>query len=210
MKNTLRTIPVPAFNRCERKLCVVPIITIVLLFLLFLPTMIFAQSNCITNNTINCKPPVCDGSKAYFEGSQARASNGDRAVTYQWQINTHDNSPNGYVDIPGATSEDYSVPASFDGKGWFRRVAIYGNCRVVSDRLSIANCANQQIQLPTARVVQPTCASPTGYIDIIEPETAVSFSIDGVNYVSTTLFENLPPKTYSISVKYVGGTTRCG
>jgi gliding motility-associated-like protein len=204
MKNTLHTIPVPtAVKGCERKPWVLLFIITAFLLFSFLPAISYAQNCNISNNTITCKAPVCDNTKAYIEGSQARAAG---SVTYQWQINTHDNSPNGFEDIPGATGEDYSVPQTADGKAWYRRVAIYGNCRVPSDRLSIANCTNQQIALPSARIVQPTCSVPTGTMTILVPETAVRFSIDGgASYSTTRVFENLQPGTYSIRVEYTGG-----
>ena len=204
MKNTLQTTHVPAtLKACERKTCVLHFVIIAFLLLL-LPAVSYAQ-NCIRNNTISKKPPVCDNTKGYLEGSQAYNADGSPVIAYQWQINTHSSSPDGFVDIIGATGEDYSIPGTDDDKSWYRRVAIYEECRVVSKAESIPNGSFQQIVLPTTKVVQPTCNDPTGSITILVPETAVRFSIDGVNFSSTREFKNLTPGTYLIVAEYSGG-----
>jgi len=61
--------------------------------------------------------------------------------------------------------------------------------------------------IPTAPLVptvsnsiQPTCAVPTGTI-VITPQQGMEYSLDGVNYKSTTIFEFLLPNDYTLYVR---------
>ncbi|WP_460954170.1 beta strand repeat-containing protein [Spirosoma litoris] len=61
---------------------------------------------------------------------------------------------------------------------------------------------------PTVNVTQPTCTQPTGTITITAPTgTGLTYSIDGVNYVSSTTFSGVAPGTYSVTVRNSSGCT---
>ncbi len=55
-------------------------------------------------------------------------------------------------------------------------------------------------------IIQPTCVVPTGTITVTSPVgTGYSYSINGVNYQSGTLFSNLVPGSYNLTVKNSAG-----
>lgn len=56
--------------------------------------------------------------------------------------------------------------------------------------------------------IQPTCTTPTGSITVNSPAGAgLTYSIDGINFVTTLTFPNLIPGTYTITVKNAAGCT---
>ncbi len=61
---------------------------------------------------------------------------------------------------------------------------------------------------PVFTVVQPTCASTTGQITITDPLGAdLTYSIDGTNFQAGTVFSNLSPGDYTITVTNSSGCT---
>ncbi|MCO4291907.1 hypothetical protein NF867_03415, partial [Solitalea sp. MAHUQ-68] len=59
---------------------------------------------------------------------------------------------------------------------------------------------------PTASTVQPTCTVATGSITVTAPLGAgLEYSIDGINYQSSTLFAGLTSATYSLTVRNAQG-----
>lgn len=55
---------------------------------------------------------------------------------------------------------------------------------------------------PSVSLVQPTCLVATGTISVTAPtEAGYTYSIDGANYQSGTLFSHLPAGTYRVTVK---------
>ncbi|WP_223052024.1 T9SS type B sorting domain-containing protein [Flavobacterium coralii] len=54
--------------------------------------------------------------------------------------------------------------------------------------------------------VQPTCTTPFGSLTVTAPTgTGLTYSINGINYQSSTLFSGLTPGTYSVFVKNSAG-----
>ncbi len=53
---------------------------------------------------------------------------------------------------------------------------------------------------PEPTVIAPTCENPFGSITV-STENGVSFTIDGINFQNSGVFENIEPGTYQISVK---------
>lgn len=61
--------------------------------------------------------------------------------------------------------------------------------------------------VPTAlSVVQPTCATPTGIITIAS-QTGKEYSLDGINYQNSNVFNGLNPNNYILNVRNVGDIT---
>src|SRR5204862_4970102 len=59
---------------------------------------------------------------------------------------------------------------------------------------------------PTASIVDPTCTVATGTITVTAPIGAqYTYSIDGINFQASTVFNNVPPNTYTLTVKDAGG-----
>lgn len=58
----------------------------------------------------------------------------------------------------------------------------------------------------TVTVTQPTCAAPTGTIVVTAPTGAgLAYSIDGVNFQSSTTFANLAPGSYTVTTQSAAG-----
>nr|WP_322623948.1 T9SS type B sorting domain-containing protein [uncultured Flavobacterium sp.] len=57
---------------------------------------------------------------------------------------------------------------------------------------------------PTVSVIHPDCATPTGTITVT-PVAGVTYSIDGVNYITSNTFSGLAPGNYDVTVKNAGG-----
>ena len=59
---------------------------------------------------------------------------------------------------------------------------------------------------PTTTIVNPTCSIATGTITVTAPLGAqYSYSIDGVNFQASTVFNNVSPNTYTLTVQDAGG-----
>ena len=60
--------------------------------------------------------------------------------------------------------------------------------------------------LPSASVVQPTCSNDKGSITVINTSNQTNtYSIDGINYQSSVLFNSVLPGTYSLTLKNATG-----
>ncbi len=61
---------------------------------------------------------------------------------------------------------------------------------------------------PAATITQPTCSNANGSITITSPiVVGLTYSIDGINFQSSTTFNNLAANTYTITVKSPAGCT---
>ena len=59
---------------------------------------------------------------------------------------------------------------------------------------------------PTVNVTQPTCAVATGTITVTAPLGAgLTYSIDGTNFQASTIFNNVAPGNYTITVQNAAG-----
>src|SRR5436189_4852649 len=68
------------------------------------------------------------------------------------------------------------------------------------------NTAPSAPPTPTASVVDPTCTVATGAITVIAPLGAqYTYSIDGINFQASTVFNNVAPNTYTLTVQNAGG-----
>ncbi len=60
----------------------------------------------------------------------------------------------------------------------------------------------------TTTLLQPTCSVPTGTITVTSPlGTGLTYSIDGINFQSSTTFAGLAPGTFIVTVKNAAGCT---
>ncbi|WP_294732306.1 T9SS type B sorting domain-containing protein [uncultured Flavobacterium sp.] len=60
----------------------------------------------------------------------------------------------------------------------------------------------------TTTITQPTCDVPTGTIEVTAPiGVGYTYSVNGVDFVSSTIFNSLTPNTYNITVMDAGGCT---
>jgi len=59
---------------------------------------------------------------------------------------------------------------------------------------------------PTVVVTQPTCSQPMATIEVSAPlGTGLTYSIDGVNYQTSPIFNNVGQGTYPVTVQNAGG-----
>lgn len=62
------------------------------------------------------------------------------------------------------------------------------------------------IAIPLFSITQPTCTVATGSITVTAPVgVAYTYSIDGVNFQSSTSFTNIAPNSYTLTVKNTSG-----
>jgi gliding motility-associated-like protein/uncharacterized repeat protein (TIGR01451 family) len=73
---------------------------------------------------------------------------------------------------------------------------------------TVAGCSDtaavnvQIVSIPEVKVSHPTCVVATGSIEITAPLGAgIDYSIDGTNYQTELLFDNLAPGTYSVTAR---------
>ncbi len=70
------------------------------------------------------------------------------------------------------------------------------------------NAAPEVPAAPTATLTQPTCTVATGTIEVTAPiADANTYSIDGTTFGPSSIFENVAPGTYTVTVKNSAGCT---
>ena len=126
----------------------------------------------------NVAPGVLDGSNYTYVGSRVNPT-----IAYQWQVSTDNVS---FVDIPGATTENYSPPGTtLVGMRYFRRivaaVAAMGSCSFPSNSIAIETIASPPLSTPV--ITSPTNLNCDRFDANWNPVVgAVSYLL----YVSTT------------------------
>jgi alpha-tubulin suppressor-like RCC1 family protein len=63
----------------------------------------------------------------------------------------------------------------------------------------VLSCNSTAPQSPVATITQPTTLTPTGVITITSPIGAFEYSIDNINYQSSTVFNNVTPGNYNVT-----------
>jgi gliding motility-associated-like protein len=82
------------------------------------------------------------------------------------------------------------------------------NACVTTGTTIVINAALGAPALPVASVtVQPTCAAPTGTIVVSTPLGAFDYSLNGVNYQSSTTFSGLAAGTYNLTARRTADQT---
>jgi hypothetical protein len=118
------------------------------------------------------------------------------------------------VTAPTGTGLEYSI----NGTTW-QTTLVFANVNPGTYTLSVKNAggciASSPVTVnpvpgaptaPVATVTQPTCTQATGTITITAPVGAgLEYSINGTTWQSGTVFSNVNPGTYTVSVKNAGG-----
>ncbi|MEL1244741.1 T9SS type B sorting domain-containing protein [Flavobacterium sp. DGU11] len=134
--------------------------------------------------------------------------------TYQWKMLT---SAGTWVNVTnngtysGATTATLSVNGvsiAMNNSQYYLE-ATSASCVIRTDAAQLF--VLDKPAAPTVTVTQPTCSTPTGSITITgppDPDNNFTYSINGVNYVTGTTFNNLTPgTTYNITVRNIAGCT---
>ena len=112
--------------------------------------------------------------------------------TYQWQLYT--GSTWGNVSSSG-TSSTYSATAT----GSYRVVVTSNSCTSNSAATAVTIAT---VSTPTLSLNQPTCILPSGSITINTPVgSGYSYSKDGINFQTGTIFTGLSGATYTITAR---------
>ncbi|MGQ2983170.1 T9SS type B sorting domain-containing protein [Flavobacterium sp.] len=149
---------------------------------------------------------ICVGANTTFTATVVPAT----GFTYQWKILT---ASGNWVNVAnsstysGATTTTLTVSGAsvaIDGSQYYLQ-ATSADCIIRTDAAQLF--VMDKPAAPTVTVTQPTCATPTGSIEITAPlGPDLTYSINGVNYAAGTTFNNLTPgTTYSITVKNIAG-----
>lgn len=165
------------------------------------PTVTSAIQN-ETNTSLN----VCQNENQSYT-LNGIVSSGYSNPAYQWQLST--NGGTTWTDIVGATTTSYTFQPSNTAGTYLYRMAVAQNanissasCRVLSNVITFT--VNVSPLAPTFTTVQPNCSIGTGTITITTPSNS-SYSIDGVNYQSSTVFSGLAGGDYAVTAKGITG-----
>src|SRR4029078_6611694 len=118
------------------------------------------------------------------------------------------------VTAPIGAQYTYSIDGTnFQSSAIFNNVAPNSYTLTVKDATGCTSTASYAVNpapvappAPTASVVDPTCAVATGTITVTGPLGAqYTYSIDGTNFQSSTVFNNVTPNTYTLTVQEAGG-----
>ena len=156
------------------------------------------------NNSTNLS--TCENATATYtlKGSVGTAVYSDPA--YQWQQST--NNGGTWTDIAGATTLSMDVVLPTAGTYLYRMTTAQSSnigsasCRVSSNSVAITVSASPLT--PSVTTVQPNCTLPTGTITVDSPAYC-TYSIDGVNYQNSAVFDNLAGGDYSVTAKNSNG-----
>lgn len=152
---------------------------------------------------------VCKGqATSYPLSGQIVTSGVYTTPAYQWQLSTDNGTT--WTDIAGATTTTYTATPQTAGVYMYRlSTAESANissaaCRVGSNVITIT--INDAPDAPVATATPTQCGTATGGIVVSSP-TGYTYSIDGVNYQSSTTFSNLAEADYNVTAK--SSTTGC-
>lgn len=154
-------------------------------------------------STSSTSVQVCEGQASSYPLSGQIVTSGVYAnAAYQWQLST--DSGTTWTDIAGATTTSYMASPQTAGIYMYRlstaeSVNISSTaCRVASNIITLT--INDAPDAPVATTTPTQCGTATGGITISSPMGAM-YSIDGVNYQSSTTFSNLAEADYNVTAK---------
>ncbi|RYD97005.1 MAG: gliding motility-associated C-terminal domain-containing protein, partial [Sphingobacteriales bacterium] len=131
-------------------------------------------------------------------------------AAYQWKMLNNlgiwVNVPNG-TPYSGATTAQLTInptTAALNGTQ-YRCEIVFASCELISNSAQLNVTV---VAVAATTVIQPTCNIPTGTVTITSPTTTgLTYSIDETNFQTGTIFANLAPGSYTITVKNADGCT---
>ncbi|KAF2519481.1 T9SS type A sorting domain-containing protein [Flavobacterium salilacus subsp. salilacus] len=107
-----------------------------------------------------------------------------------------------YADETGGEPLEASTML-VDGTTYYASLTPEGGCESTERTPVTANITT--VESATVQTTQPTCTDSFGVIEIIAPlGAAYQYSIDGENYQSSPVFENVLPESYNVVVSVDG------
>lgn len=132
---------------------------------------------------------------------------GGGTLSYQWYRGNTALTNGGNSSISGATTATLTIlnPGSSDAATNYNvRVSSTTGCTITSANASLFVYALPAT--PTVNVTQPTCTTATGTITLNTPiETGITYSINGIAYQTSNIFNNLPQGSYRVTAKNSSG-----
>ncbi len=110
----------------------------------------------------------------------------------------------GSVDGPALSAsfgDIYGIAANSSGELVY--VSDYTNNKI----RKIESCFSSVPNAPLANILQPSSSTPTGTITITSPIGAFEYSIDQINYQSSTIFSGLQPGIFQLTARKIASTT---
>jgi gliding motility-associated-like protein len=146
--------------------------------------------------TVNAYPAVSVSASPALIACSGSAitltANTSGSPTYQWQLLS--GSTWGNVSSSG-NSSTYSATAT----GSYRVVVTSNSCATNSAATAVTIAT---VSTPTLSLTQPTCILPSGSITINTPVgSGYSYSKDGINFQTGTIFTGLSGATYTITAR---------
>jgi len=156
----------------------------------------------VSNNT-STSITVCENQVPQYTFTGGATTSVYTTPAYQWQTSTDNGTT--WTDIAGATATTTTVqPPQTAGVYMYRlstaesaNIASLG-CRVASNVITITVKAG--LAAPTVTVSPTDCSNPSGTITITAP-LGYTYSINGTDYQSSTIFTGLSQKEYSVTAK---------
>lgn len=132
---------------------------------------------------------ICSGASVTFSSA---TTNGGTSPTFQWQINSTNES---------GGSSTFTTTALKNGD----QVDCVLTTNTACHNTATSNSITMTVATPSVSIVQPTAVMYAGTITV-SPDSDYTYSIDGTNYQSSNVFSDLPIGTYSVTLKDVYGT----
>ncbi len=102
----------------------------------------------------------------------------------------------------GTSSTSQNVSHAYNTQGNHPVKLIGTDINGCKDSVTITLTTVAPPATPVNTLIAPTCITPTGAINVTSPlGVNYQYSIDGINYQSSTGFTNLPPASYNLTVK---------
>ncbi|XVJ65316.1 MAG: T9SS type B sorting domain-containing protein [Lacibacter sp.] len=146
-------------------------------------------------------PSICLGQTVNLTGNVTGSFNNP---AFQWQLSSDGGIT--FSNITGASNANHTLSDLPAGNYKLQLVAAESvninspTCRFISNVIDLR--VNALPPTPVATVNQPTCALPSGNLTISSPTgTGFEYSLNGINYQTSTSFSNLAQGTYSLTVR---------
>jgi alpha-tubulin suppressor-like RCC1 family protein/streptogramin lyase len=103
--------------------------------------------------------------------------------------------------LSASFSDNYGITANSSGE------LVYVSDFLNNKIRKIESCFSSVPNAPLANITQPSSSKPTGTITITSPIGAFEYSIDHINYQTSTIFSGLQPGSFQLTARKISSTT---